>query len=65
MQRVSVELIPDSEFGGYTARPPDIPADGQGETEQAAIDDLKEAIWVTTKRSESRDSHSTDKLSAD
>jgi predicted RNase H-like HicB family nuclease len=44
MQRVSVELIPDSEFGGYTARLPDIPAYGEGETEQAAIDDLKEAI---------------------
>jgi predicted RNase H-like HicB family nuclease len=44
MHRVSVELIPDSEFGGYAARLPDIPAYGEGETEQAAIDDLKEAI---------------------
>ncbi len=44
MQRVSVELIPDSEFGGFTARVPDIPAYGEGETEQAAIADLKEAL---------------------
>ncbi len=44
MQRVSVELIPDPEFGGYTARLPDIPAYGEGETEQAAIADLKEAL---------------------
>jgi predicted RNase H-like HicB family nuclease len=44
MQRVSVELIPDPEFGGYTARLPDIPAYGEGETEQAAIADLREAI---------------------
>ena len=44
MQRVSVELIPDHELGGYTARVPDIPAYGEGETEQAAIADLKEAL---------------------
>ncbi len=44
MQRLSVELIPDPEFGGYTARIPDIPAYGEGETELAAIADLKEAL---------------------
>jgi predicted RNase H-like HicB family nuclease len=44
MHRVFVELIPDPEFGGYTARLPDIPAYGEGETEQAAIADLREAI---------------------
>src|SRR6185295_4453339 len=35
MQRLSVELIPDPELGGFTARIPDIPAYGEGETEQA------------------------------
>ncbi len=44
MQRVSVELIPDPDFGGFTARLPDIPAYGEGETEQAAIADLKVAL---------------------
>lgn len=39
-----VELIPDPEQGGFTARLPDIPAYGEGNTEQAAIDDLREAI---------------------
>jgi predicted RNase H-like HicB family nuclease len=41
---LTVELIPDPELGGFTARLPDIPAYGEGETEDAAIDDLKEAI---------------------
>ncbi|HUY92245.1 MAG TPA: hypothetical protein VMV10_26125 [Pirellulales bacterium] len=41
---VTVELIPDPEQGGYTARLPDIPAYGEGETEEAAIADLREAI---------------------
>ena len=40
MNRVSVELIPDPDFGGFTARIPDIPAYGEGETEDAAIADL-------------------------
>lgn len=44
MQGLPVELIPDPEFGGFTARVPDIPAYGEGETEQAAIADLKEAL---------------------
>jgi predicted RNase H-like HicB family nuclease len=41
---LTIELIPDPVQGGFTARRPDIPAYGEGETEQAAIDDLKEAI---------------------
>jgi predicted RNase H-like HicB family nuclease len=43
-RRISVELIPDPEQGGFTARVPDIPAYGEGETEEEAIADLKEAI---------------------
>lgn len=41
---LTVELIPDAEEGGYTARIPDIAAYGEGETEDAAIADLKEAL---------------------
>lgn len=41
---VTVELIPDSEQGGFTARVPDVPAYGEGETEEAAIADLREAL---------------------
>lgn len=39
-----IELIPDAEEGGYTACVPDIPAYGEGETEDEAIADLKEAL---------------------
>ena len=39
-----VELIPDPEQGGFTARIPDIPAYGEGETEDEALADLKEAL---------------------
>jgi len=39
-----VELIPDEDEGGFTARVPDIPAYGEGETEEAAIADLREAV---------------------
>jgi predicted RNase H-like HicB family nuclease len=39
-----VELIADEEEGGFTARIPDIPAYGEGDTEEAAIADLREAI---------------------
>ncbi len=39
-----VELIPDAEQGGYTARVPDIPAYGEGATENEASEDLKEAL---------------------
>ena len=44
MSRITVELIPDPEFGGFTARVPDLPAYGEGETEEAALADLQEAI---------------------
>lgn len=39
-----IEVIPDPEQGGFTARLPDIPAYGEGESEEEAIADLKEAI---------------------
>ena len=39
-----VEIIADEEQGGFTACVPDIPAYGEGETEEAAIADLKEAL---------------------
>jgi len=41
---ISVELIPDPENGGFTARVPDVPAYGEGATEEEAIADLREAI---------------------
>lgn len=41
---ITVELIPDPEEGGFTARIPDIPAYGEGDTEDEAIADLKEAV---------------------
>lgn len=44
MKAIVVEIIPDPEQGGYTARVPDIPAYGEGETEEEAISDLKEAL---------------------
>jgi len=44
MKRLVVELIPDPEEGGYTARVPDIPAYGEGDTEYEAVSDLKEAL---------------------
>jgi predicted RNase H-like HicB family nuclease len=43
MRSLTVELIPDPD-GGFTARVPDIPAYGKGETEDAAIADLREAL---------------------
>ncbi len=39
-----IELIPDEEQGGFTARLPDIPAYGEGETEGEAIAELKQAL---------------------
>ena len=33
MRRFTVEIIPDREQGGFTARVPDIPPHGEGETE--------------------------------
>ncbi len=44
MKGITVELIPDEEQGGFTARIADIPAYGEGETEDEAIADLKEAV---------------------
>jgi hypothetical protein len=41
---LTIELIPDPEIGGLTACLPDIPAYGEGETEDAAFDYLKEAL---------------------
>lgn len=41
---ITVELIPDPELGGFTARLPDLPAYGEGETEDEAIADLKVAV---------------------
>lgn len=42
--RLTVEIIPDLEVGGFTARVPDIPAYGEGETEAEALADLREAL---------------------
>ena len=42
-QQLAVELIPDPD-GGFTARVPDIPAYGEGDTEEEAIADLKQAL---------------------
>jgi len=44
MAYLIVELIPDLEQGGFTARIPDIPAYGGGETQDEAIADLKQAV---------------------
>ncbi|MDA1315234.1 MAG: type II toxin-antitoxin system HicB family antitoxin [Acidobacteria bacterium] len=44
MKGLVVELIPDPDEGGYTARVPDIPAYGEGNTEDEAVSDLKEAL---------------------
>lgn len=44
MQRFTVEIIPDHDEGGFTARVPDIPAYGEGTTEDDAIADLCGAL---------------------
>ena len=41
---LTIEMIPDPEIGGFTARVPDVPAYGEGATEEAAIADLQEAL---------------------
>jgi predicted RNase H-like HicB family nuclease len=41
---VAIEIIPDPDEGGFTASIPDIPAYGEGDTEEAAINDLKDAL---------------------
>ena len=38
---VTIEIIPDPELGGFTAR---APAYGEGESEEEAIQDLKVAL---------------------
>ena len=49
MRRLTVELIPDLHHGGFTARVPDIPAYGEGDTEDEAIADLREALRAYTE----------------
>ena len=44
MKGMMVELIPDPDQGGFTARVPDIPAYGEGNTEDEAIADLRDAL---------------------
>ena len=44
MKKITIELIPDTGLGGFTARIPDLPAYGEGKTEEKAIADLKQAI---------------------
>ena len=44
MNDLTVELIRDPELGGFTARVPDIPAYGEGDTEETAIADLLDAL---------------------
>lgn len=44
MNGLIIELIEDTELGGYTARLPDVPAYGEGATEEEAIADLHEAL---------------------
>ena len=44
MQGLAVEMIADLELGGFTARVPDIPAYGEGDSEEAALADLQEAL---------------------
>jgi predicted RNase H-like HicB family nuclease len=41
---LTIELIPDLTQGGFTALIPDIPAYGEGESEEAAIADLEDAL---------------------
>jgi len=44
MRRFTVEIIPDLEQGGFTARVTDIPAYGEGPTEDEVMADLREAV---------------------
>ena len=44
IHQLAVELIEDETEGGFTARVPDIPAYGEGETEEEAIADLRDAL---------------------
>ena len=44
MQRLIVELTPDLELGSFTSRVPNIPAYGEGSTEDEAMADLMQAL---------------------
>jgi predicted RNase H-like HicB family nuclease len=44
MQHLTVEIIPDTDQGGFTARVPDIPAYGEGASESEAMEDLRQAL---------------------
>ena len=44
MRSLTAELIPDMEMGGFTGRGPDIPAYGEGGTEEEAVANLKIAL---------------------
>jgi predicted RNase H-like HicB family nuclease len=43
MKTLTIEIIPDP-HGGFTARLPDVPAYGEGNTEEEAMADLKEGL---------------------
>jgi hypothetical protein len=49
MPRFTVEIIPDLEYGGFTARVPDIPAYGEGATEDEAMVDLRRPSRPTSR----------------
>ena len=44
LPNVTIELIPDTEHGGFTAHISDIPVYGEGVTEEEAMLDLKEGL---------------------
>jgi predicted RNase H-like HicB family nuclease len=41
---IVIDIVPDPEYGGFSARIPDIPAYGEGETEEEAIADLRNSL---------------------
>jgi hypothetical protein len=44
MRQPKVEMVPHLIQGGFTARIPDIPAHGEGETQEEALADLRDAL---------------------
>jgi predicted RNase H-like HicB family nuclease len=38
---ITIEFIPDTEASGWTAHVPDVPAYGEGGTQEEALEDLK------------------------
>ena len=44
MDHIPVEFVHDPQEGGFTARIPDIPAYGEGDNEESALADLREAV---------------------